>query len=64
MFPLPPPTNRVAFSTSLVPYPLFCLASLVITRALETDALAVSFKSAHELLHRPDLGTVSRIDIP
>jgi hypothetical protein len=40
------------------------LASLVITRALEMDALAISFESAHELLRRPALGKTDRIDIP
>jgi hypothetical protein len=31
---------------------------------MEMDALAISFKSAHELLHRPALGKTDRIDIP
>jgi hypothetical protein len=31
---------------------------------LEMDALAISFESAHELLHRPALGRTDRIDIP
>ncbi|KAK4129016.1 hypothetical protein N657DRAFT_50085 [Parathielavia appendiculata] len=56
--------KSVAYSTTLVPYPVLCLASLVIARAVEMDALAISFESAHDLLHRPVLGKTDRIDIP
>jgi hypothetical protein len=47
-----------------VPFPVLCLASLVVARALQMNALDTSLKSAHDLLHRPALGQTDRIDIP
>ncbi len=65
VYPLPP-VNSVAHSTTLVPFPLIDSASLVITRAIQMDALDldVSYRSLRELLQRPRLGETGRIDIP
>ncbi|KAK4233270.1 hypothetical protein C8A03DRAFT_19623, partial [Achaetomium macrosporum] len=58
-------SKSVAHSSTLVPYPLLCQASLVITRAIQMDALdTTSFGSARELFQRPVLGKTDRIDIP
>jgi hypothetical protein len=54
----------VAYSVPLVPVPVLCLASLVIARALEMGALDTPYKSAHDLLHCPNLGATDRLDIP
>lgn len=49
-----------------MPFPLLDSASLVIARAIETDALdlPVSYKSLRDFLERPQLGNTGRIDIP
>ncbi|KAL2020080.1 hypothetical protein VTK56DRAFT_8884 [Thermocarpiscus australiensis] len=58
--------TSVAYSTTLVPFPLLDSASLVITRAIQMDALDldVSYKSLRELLRRLRLSETGRIDIP
>ncbi|KAK4233013.1 hypothetical protein C8A03DRAFT_39310 [Achaetomium macrosporum] len=56
--------SSVGYSTTLVPFPLVCLGSLVITRALEVGALATSFPSAHDFLHRLVLGKTDSIPNP
>ncbi|KAH8891472.1 hypothetical protein GQ53DRAFT_147693 [Thozetella sp. PMI_491] len=58
--------KTIGYSTTLVPLPVLCLASLVLTRAIQLDALDVKprFQSVGELLQRPVLGETGRIDIP
>ncbi|KAK4232798.1 hypothetical protein C8A03DRAFT_39568 [Achaetomium macrosporum] len=48
----------------MLPYPLLCLRSHVLARALQLDSLAISFELAHGLLNRPFFGRTDRIDIP
>lgn len=43
------------FSATLVPYRLFCPASLVLARGLSEDAFDPSFDSAEELSQRPKM---------
>ncbi|KAL2137751.1 hypothetical protein VTI28DRAFT_8386 [Corynascus sepedonium] len=54
----------VAYHITTVPYPLLCSASLVITRAIEMDALDMDYKTVHEFLHRPALGRTNYLVIP
>ncbi|KAM7213602.1 Protein of unknown function (DUF3435) domain containing protein, partial [Rhypophila decipiens] len=56
--------KNVAYSVPLVPFPVLCLVSLVITRALDMGALDTPYQSVHDLLHRPNLGRTDRLDIP
>jgi hypothetical protein len=50
--------GRIAFSMTLVPYSLVCLASIIAARAIKDDAFKVRFKSVKELLSRPCLENV------
>ncbi|KAL2193986.1 hypothetical protein P885DRAFT_43988, partial [Corynascus similis CBS 632.67] len=63
VYPLPP-VNRVAYHITTVPYPLLCSTSLVITRAIEIDALDMDYKTVHEFLHYPALGRTNYLVIP
>ncbi|KAK4210257.1 hypothetical protein QBC37DRAFT_322526 [Rhypophila decipiens] len=56
--------KSVAYSVPLVPFHVLCLTSLVVSRALEMGALDTPYKSAHDLLHCPNLGRTDRLDIP
>ncbi|KAJ9131259.1 hypothetical protein NKR19_g9595 [Coniochaeta hoffmannii] len=53
----------VQYSSPLLPFPVLCLASLVIARALQMGAIETSLQSAHELFRRPVLGSVDVIPI-
>ncbi|KAM7189007.1 Protein of unknown function (DUF3435) domain containing protein [Rhypophila sp. PSN 637] len=56
--------KNVAYSVPLVPFPVLCLVSLVITRALDMGALDTPYQSVHDLLYRLNLGRTDRLDIP
>ncbi|KAH6653544.1 hypothetical protein BKA67DRAFT_323734 [Truncatella angustata] len=45
----------IGFSITLVPYRVFCLASLIITRAIQRNAFEAEFKTIDEIFDQPDL---------
>ena len=55
--------HRFKFSTTLLPYPLFCLTHLVAARGIQAGAFEADYKSVDDLLHRPILEDVDYVPL-
>ncbi|KAJ2898906.1 hypothetical protein MKZ38_003590 [Zalerion maritima] len=55
--------EKFKFSTTLLPYPLFCLTHLVAVRGIQAGVFEADYKSVDDLLHRPILEDVDYVPL-
>lgn len=55
--------TRISFSITLVPNRAFCLASLIITQAINDQAFIAGYNTVEEVFDKPNLETVDFIPL-